>query len=185
MTKPCNKSVSNPSAQYTNLCDVGKQETLVLTKAKALIDLYISTSPVLSYLIALQMFYGLRISEVLGISSGDILFNGSIALRTLKNGENRIITPTIGLDYFVRCRSSGIKPFQDYNRFWIYRLYKAHNIILDNGFNNKKSVTHSFRHINTTLLRRDDVDKDIIKKSLGHKSEKTQIHYGRNKKRSD
>lgn len=178
-------SVSSPCAQNTKLCNVQDKENVIMLKAKALIEEYLNSCPVLSYFISLQMMYGLRVSETLNISSGDILFNGSISLRVSKGGENRIIVPIIGLDYFLRCRRGNVMPFKDFNRYWIYRLYKRYNIVLDQGDNKKKSVTHAFRHVNTSMLRKDKVDKDIIKKSLGHKKEKTQEYYGKNQKRDN
>jgi integrase len=148
-------------------------------RVKALVKEYTNNWDAIGYLVSLQHQHGLRISEVLNISPNDITRQGNIIIRTLKKGENRIVTPIIGLAYFIDCKRYNIYPFQDFDRFMIYRIYKKAGIVYKGKGNSKNSVTHAFRHLNTLSLKNDNIDKDIIKKSLGHKSEKTQSEYGK------
>ena len=173
------KSVSTPSAQYTKLCNSGNQgETLIKTilhKRNSILK----SEPKLWYIIDLLINSGCRITEILSINSTDILPNGTVKIKALKGGQNRIIASSDARDYLINCRTNCVNPFMDYNRFYIYRTFKKIGIKYVHSGNTKDSVTHAFRHANTEIQRKANVESNVIKAQLGHKKKSTQKHYGR------
>jgi len=168
-----NKSVKTPSAHNAILCEVQELFTPIIRKALFLSS-KLSPWPIsLRVLIDLQMRFGLRISEVLRINYSDLMPLGQIRIKASKRGKSRIINYSDDYDYLRFCRANGVKPFGDYDRFFIYREYKKQGIMLFHEKDKKYSVTHAFRHLLVTMLRNEVEDNSLISDVLGHKSRKS------------
>ena len=100
-------AVLSSSAQIATMCTVGNSVedalTRLLTKAYASKSISLSDFAVLT----LMNENGLRISEVLNIVSSDITSNCSIIIKGLKGSRDRLVTPTLGRDYWIRCKALG------------------------------------------------------------------------------
>lgn len=174
------KSVKKPSAHNAILCELQETFTPVVQKALFLSS-ELSPWPLsLRVLIDLQLHFGLRVSEVLKINYPDLMPLGRIRIKASKRGVSRIINYTDRYGYLEFCRKTGTSPFADYNRFFIYREYRKNGIMLFHEKDKKYSVTHAFRHLLVTMLRKDIADKSLISDVLGHKSKKSIESYIKN-----
>ena len=172
------KSVTTPSAQTTTQCNVpGHQESAASMITQARHDLKLYDSKI--YLIlCIQLAGGLRISEVLNIRPNDIDGLGNIRINASKGGNSRIVTCLESAEYLLWCRKNSVYPFADYNRFYIYRIYKKYNLMVQPVNSSRKAVTHAIRHIQATAARTANFDNSLISNKLGHKNPNTQKHYG-------
>lgn len=167
------KSVKTPSAHNAILCEVRNLFTPVVKKAMFLSSEFSPWPLSLRVLIELQLLYGLRVSEALSIGYADLMALGRIRIRASKRGTSRIINYADRYGYLEMCRRNGVKPFADFNRFFIYREYKKHGIMLFHEKDKKYSVTHAFRHLLVAMLKSEIDDKSLISDLLGHKSGKS------------
>lgn len=96
-----------------------------------------------------------------------------IVIKSLKKGKDRIVSYNDESGYLEYCRLNFVQPFSDYNRFFIYRLYKKNGLSLYHPASNKYSVTHAFRHLFAQMSSSSNVDKSLMSEFLGHKSKKS------------
>jgi integrase len=137
---------------------------------------------VLLAVIELQLFYGLRISECLNITTSDISNTGHIRIRGAKGSNDRIVIP-YKFASFWQNEAKAILPIgKVYSRFWFYRQYKNLGLYAIFGNSKVKSVTHLFRHLNILSLKESFNETDLTRKFIGHKSIKSTMHYERKKK---
>lgn len=173
------KAVPSPSAEIAihpqQLNDREKLQLIVNT-AKVQIK---KMSLVLYYCFVLQLEYSLRISEVLAIAPEDISYWGEIRIKTKKGGRDRLISSDTVREYVLKCKHLNMSPFQDLNDDYVYRSYKKAGLTLTLPGRKKASVTHIFRHISAMSARESNFGNDMISQKLGHKSSKTQEHYGK------
>ena len=125
------------------------------------------------------LFGGLRISEILGLRPGDILY-GSYAVRvsaeSAKGGKERIspVTPTtISL---LRGLAAGLQPYQ-----YIFsrkaRAYQTRMEKLSEKAGVRRVNPHMLRHTCATMQLDMGVDLETVRANLGHSSvEITQIY---------
>lgn len=171
------KSVPSSSALFTKECmavsESGSTEYIIKKQLEQLkmIDITIF------YIAVLQFRYGLRISEVLDIKSGDILLNGYINIHSKKKSKDRLIPIHDLTEFFFRFRNNGVSPFINYNRFYIYRIYKQVGISHKFGSRSRNSVTHFFRHNLVKSLKSDSIATETTKNFIGHKSIKSTESY--------
>jgi len=166
-------SAQNPVAHCAILCSSQEQSNPLVLKALSLSGSQSSLPRPLKVILSLQLFFGLRISEVLRLASSDLLALNRIRIRSSKRGKDRIISYSDPTGYLQKCRLNSLAPFFDYNRFNVYRLYKQNGLMLYLGINKKYSVTHLFRHLLATSLINEIDDKHLISDLLGHKSPKS------------
>lgn len=165
------KTLQQPRSQVDLLMQV-VQEARVSIKKKSL---------VLYYCFVLQLEYSLRISEVLSITPEDISYWGEIRIRAKKGGRDRLISSDTVREYVLKCKHLGINPFADLHKDYVYRSYKEAGLSFTLPGREKASVTHLFRHIMAESARTSGFGNDVITQKLGHKSAKTQEHYGQKK----
>lgn len=133
----------------------------------------------LYYLIEIMMSGGLRVTEALSIRPYDITMTGLVKIRSLKKGNEKIISPGNAKEYLLTCKRKSIYPFDGFDRFYIYREFKKIGMpTIPTGFG-KNAVTHIFRHLQVASLKEISEDKTVIKRYLGHKSIKSQENYGK------
>ena len=137
---------------------------------------------VLVAVIELQLYYGLRISECLNITTADISNTGHIRIRGAKGSNDRIVIP-YRFASFWQNEAKAILPIGNvYSRFWFYRQYKNLGLYAIFGNSKVNSVTHLFRHLNILSLKESFNETDLTKKFIGHKSINSTLHYERKKK---
>lgn len=166
-------AVKNPSAHNANLCSLLEQLNPVIRKALYLTSVY-STWPIaLRVLLDMQLKLGLRISEVLRLRPIDILSMDKVRIRASKRGRDRLVNYTDIYGYLNICKKTGMIPFLDYDRFFIYRLYKKEGLMLFHEKDKKYSVTHAFRHLLVQEITRQVEDVSLLSELVGHKSRKS------------
>jgi len=170
-------SDKNSGAQYTRLYDpqllqeLQKKLSGILSGKNSLVGEYEKA------VIELQFLYGLRISEVLNIHYSDILPNGSIRIKGLKNSNNRIVFPIQMRSFWFRFLMSESIPPRSYNRFYFYRLYKKLGLYQLSSSNQNASVTHMLRYTYIAQLLEAGETIDSIRQLIGHKNINSTIHY--------
>lgn len=177
--KPRTSSSPIPLAHTNQLCELDKQVDALYRTARLALDNLLKQSLPLAAILELQLLYGLRISEVLSIKSTDIMASGHIRIGGLKNSSSRIIIPVETRDWFLKQRGLNIPVFQDYDRFYIYRLYKKMGLHAVFNGRNKKSVTHLFRHLLIKSFKHNKIKTDESKEFIGHKAKKSTEVYER------
>lgn len=129
-----------------------------------------SVSVMLKSFIELQFAHGLRVSEVLGIRSNDLLSSHRIRIRSGKGSLKRVICHNDSTNYLDSCRLVGKSPFFDYSRFFVYRAYKKLGIDFSFGNGKHRSVTHAPRHFAALEIHQALKNKKIVSDFLRHKS---------------
>ena len=128
-------------------------------------------------LIELQLFFGLRVSEALGLTPGSYKGNGMFTVVTLKKNEDRIITIKHNIKELER-NYINILPLKDrYTRYYVYRLYKKLGIYKKYNNNTYYSVTHYFRHKIVQHLISEGISLKNITRYMGWRSEKSITYY--------
>lgn len=130
------------------------------------------------YLFRLQCVSGCRITEALNVDYLDIADNGSVLIKGLKGSNDRVIFDSELASYFLRYRISEVNPFVLMNRFTAYRNLKRLGIGIAKKGRKKASITHVFRNEYIRYSKQLTSNKATIAQSVGHKSTKSQDHYG-------
>lgn len=191
MTKKTNKynafdrinSVVSPNAQ-TNTKYVDSRE--ILDEITLKVEEVMSNNAVsiqLRRFIYLQSISGARVSELLNISSSDIISPTILRIKGLKRSSDRLLHIDRYCDYFSFCKLNQIQPFASLDRFYIYREYKKLGFVVSFLDSNKKAVTHSFRYRYIKKLKDNEVDISLIQKEIGHKTQKTTERYEQKSKK--
>lgn len=184
--KPATRAVVSPSALSTKLCE--HSNTAYTAKSKELLEreaILQLNYPLRAMLLLLQD-HGLRVSELLGISGGDIFKDGKVLIRGLKGSRNRIIhSGEIGA-YMESCAGVHGRIWVEYSRFWLYRELKKMGVILAHEGKERHSVTHAFRH--QYIAQANQIDGiETAQHSVGHRSSNSTKQYvnGQDKKGSN
>ena len=130
--------------------------------------------------LAVIMFSGtLRVSEALNIKSHHYSTANYFTIKGSKKSHDKFFIVSSELKYCQRSKLRGIHPFDDLNRFTVYRVFKKFGI--EGKFENssKNSVTHVFRHQAAQSGRLLEASEASISANLGHKVLKTTGLYGR------
>jgi integrase len=123
----------------------------------------------------------LRISEALAIEPKDISPTGKILIKSLKKGNERLISSGDAKEFLLICKTSNIKPFEGWNRFFVYREFKKLGIYFQSETSSKPSITHAIRHITTASNRTVTNSNEVLAQELGHKNKTTNQRYGKSK----
>lgn len=177
-------SLLKPSAQTITLCEPLPHgyEHILSSIEKVRADKTLPKE--LIVFIVFQFEHGLRVSELINISHEDITKIGDVVLKSSKGSNNKVLNGGEFRGYFVQCKKAFKNPFNTYNRFFIYRLYKKYGISFQSEKSSKLSVTHAFRHIHAQSLREENQSNDILAEKLRHKNSNNSKIYGKQKKNS-
>jgi integrase len=132
---------------------------------------------VLRCVIELQFLHGLRISEVLNITSLDITRNGRIRIKGLKGSFDRFVVSSNFTEFWTVTGQHLLPLSTTYSRFYFYREYKKLGIGAHFGNSLNKSVTHYFRHAVALDSQEKFENLTDTKMVLGHKSIKSTEKY--------
>jgi len=179
--KPNTNSVPTTVAQNKTRCEF--QETAVLEIATLLdrVARIKNQYPQMYYLCTVMIEGSLRVSEALAIRPQDITPTGKILIKSLKKGNERLISSGDAKDFILRCRANNTMPFQGWSRFFVYREFKKLGIYFQSSTSSKPSVTHAIRHIITASNRSVTNSNEVLAQELGHKNQKTNQRYGKAK----
>jgi len=176
------KVVQKSTAQSNNLCDDSSSESASFEWSLITFQKLMRRSHELAFLFLFQYETGCRISEVLDISYGDILSDGSVKIQGKKGSEARIITAGRCASWLIKCKKARCSPFRNFNRFFVYREYVKAGITFQSENSERKSVTHALRQKKAEVIRNETKDKELISKALNHKNPKNEKFYGKKKK---
>ena len=131
-----------------------------------------------AYEILLIMFRGgFRVSEVLNMSHSNIIGDTDVYIIASKNSRSkRIHVPELSKQ-LIKYKTFAITPFKGYSRFQIYRICKRLGLVIDNGANKNKSVTHSMRKMYIRESYNSSGSLIVAAEIVGHKSVKSTQHY--------
>lgn len=132
--------------------------------------------------IELLFMWGLRVSEVLQVNCSDISRSGNIRIKALKGSNFRVVRSSLYESFWLGADSSLLPLNSIYSRFYFYRLFKRLGIYGHFGNNCNNSVTHYFRHLRGLDVQNTYEDWELTAQSLGHKSTKSTIYYGKEKR---
>lgn len=171
------RSVQKPSAQYTILCDSSMDEVVRSNEVVELLTTDNSVSVLEKAVIELMFISGCRISQAISIKSSDISVSGKIRIKGSKGSDDIIAFPTMFRDFWTCNKNFISSVFIGYNRFYFYRLFKKKGLIKKLEHKINWNVTHSLRQLYIESLKNSEFDDELIKKSIGHKSIKSQEFY--------
>jgi len=178
-----NKSIPNPTAQYSTLCLPDNELESVNMRVWITCNSLKQSNPTLYIILTLQMSYGLRISEVLNLKGSDYRSYGKLFISGLKFSQNRYIVIN-ELDYFFKMyKGSTSLIFSHISRFYVYREYKKLGISFIFGNSKKSSVTHAPRHLTILQAKENKIDTKDTQVFIGHKSIKSTEHYENKEKK--
>lgn len=175
------KDLQNLNAQTNNLCESVNQEFGSYEWSEQKFQAIRKEHSELAYLFLFQYETSCRLSEAQLLDFTDILSDGRVKLKATKNSKDRIVEVGRCVKYLIHCRKARCGPFKTFNRFFIHRLYKKHAIIFQSAGSRKQSTTHAIRHAKVAILRKENIDNELISESLGHKNQKNQQYYGKEK----
>ena len=167
------RSVPCPPAQSNQLCSSQTDLDLLYNTAVYAIDKLMVECMPLACIIELQLLYGLRVSEVLAIHSNDILSSGHVMVKGLKGSESRLIIAVKTAEWLQAQKNKGRYIFMDFNRYYLYRLYKKLGLSAQFRNRRKKSVTHLFRHMLIKSFKHQKINTHDSQKFIGHKARKS------------
>ena len=164
------RSVPSPSAQANHLCAGSTDLDLLYNTAVHAIDKMMMECMPLACILELQLLYGLRVSEVLAIHSNDILSSGHVMVKGLKGSESRLIIAVKTAEWLQDQKNKGRYIFMDFNRYYLYRLYKKLGLSAQFRNRRKKSVTHLFRHMLIKSFKHQKINIHESQRFIGHKA---------------
>ena len=173
------KSGSSSDAQTPVMCNAGTDWEATHRAVRLALNKMFKEFKPLYYFTTIQMAGGLRVSEVLNISIYDITQTGLIKIKTLKGGSSKVISVSEAREFLFQCKKDTFLPWQNWNRFFVYREYKRFGVPSVRTGADRHAVTHLFRHLQTAELRLIGADERATAKFLGHKSLKSQKNYGK------
>lgn len=172
------KAVLSPSEPITTLSPAGEDLKELVNRLRSQAEKMKKYSPALYLIFELQLNSGCRISEVLDIRPGDIMINGNVRIRGKKGSSNRIISGGKAVDYLLKCKSNSVYPFRDFNRKFVWSIYKKFGIEIEVNSSGKKAVTHSLRHVMVSMSKQIEMPLTETAQYIGHKNKENTRKYG-------
>ena len=88
-----------------------------------------------------------------------------------------MVSAGMSTEYLITCRRKKVAPWSDWNRYFVYRLFKKYNIGIQLAGREKKSVTHAIRHSVAKSIKNNGFTIENSKQVLGHNSLKGTSYY--------
>lgn len=127
--------------------------------------------------ISLQFQSGARVSDLLKVTYRNITDNLNVIIRQGKGSRAIIVKPAEFEEFWKNVRDNKLSPFDLYNRFSIYRLYKKIGISYDEAGKLHKSVTHAPRKLLAQDIYERSNEITDAQAALGHKSNNSTKYY--------
>lgn len=176
-----NKSEPNPSAQIIKLCDGGMVAETQMGKYDDVVKKLKDVNIKLWVLVRILFDNGLRISECLNIKGTDISFNYQVKVFGLKGSSDRLINCSEFKDVLKLYRGSFVLVFNEFNRYYIYRVLKKYGLCHTYSGNVRASVTHQGRHLMGQSVRLIEGGDVSVSQALGHRNENNAKYYVKEK----
>lgn len=127
--------------------------------------------------VGLMFSAGLRISSLLMIDFTCISSNLVITIKQKKGSNTIYAQPIYFREVWRSIYENKLTPFELYDRFFFYRLFKRYDLVLKNGAGRNDSVTHAPRKYLANELYSQENDLEVAKDALGHKSISSTKYY--------
>lgn len=171
------RAVSTPMVQNDTLCSAGQYQGPAIPDLESKLEHLSRIHMSASIFARIQLQGGLRVSELLNVKARDIDKLGRMKVKGLKGSNDRIVDINAHLGFLAPYIKAGFLPWEQWDRFVVYRAYKKAGIGLDIEGGVKKAVTHALRHISTQLLEDNTEKMTAAKALLGHvSSSNTEIY---------
>lgn len=171
------KSVLSSTAQNTILCVQGSSSEEILNSYIAKVMACPGLSSIDKGIMLLCICEGLRISEVLSVTSNDWLSNSKVLIRGKKKSFDRVVS-VLYFGEVMRVFTKNMHSLASAgNRFYFYREMKKIGIVFKSGNSSKMSVTHAGRHLLADGIYQMGKDIELSQRTLGHKSVNSTMYY--------
>lgn len=177
VNKTLTKSVPIPPTQNVTLCETpGVPKPAILDIGSALEHL---SRLSISHMVfaSIQLEGALRVSELLATKAADVDKLGRLKVKGLKGSADKIVSIKEHMPFLKVYLASNYLPWENWDRFQIYRMYQKVGIKLNIEGGVRQSVTHALRHLSTQMLEDKSSTMDAAKVLLGHtNSANTEIY---------
>lgn len=170
-------AVSKPPAQYTTLWQAAGN---LAARNSIVVDLLTKPNELSALdqaVVEVMFLSGCRISQAIGIKPNQINVNGSIKIIGSKKSSDTIVFPVYSRNFWINNKSNIDSLLCLYSRFYFYRLFKKKGLVYKLNGKQNLNVTHSLRQLFIDSLAHSNIEPELIKKSVGHKSIKSQDFY--------
>jgi integrase len=171
------KSVVSPSAPSAGLCASGNDDFVAEYAVNFANFFENNKNEPLKFITGLLYCYGLRISEVLALTSECVIGENQLFIKGSKGSENRIIQVIYAPQCINSLLMSNVPLSAVFSRFYVYRELKKYGLYAYFDGNSNASATHLSRHLKVLELKKNKVPRETISKFIGHKSIKSLIYY--------
>lgn len=127
----------------------------------------------------LQVLWGLRISEVIGIQPNDVSPLGQIRIRGKKGSNNRYVIGYQFISVWTGYVKKGNVIEDERSRYYYYHKYVRFGLYSSKKGKENRSVTHAFRHSLVELLQSEGYELSEISGVIGHKNKNNIKYYER------
>lgn len=176
------ESAKKPVAHSAELCYIGKEDERLINATRLMLSVNSELDLVDKSVIELMFLNGLRVSEVLSISSNDIMLNGMIKIKGLKGSNNRMVVSQLFNEFWQNSIRNGFVLKDVRSRYYYHRLFIKKGIYYKATATEKRIVTHTYRHLFIRLMNNNNIGLNEIKQLIGHKSITSTLHYHDKKK---
>lgn len=128
---------------------------------------------------------GLRVSELLKITSKDIKESGFIVIHGSKGSSSRLISISENIDYWLKFKRLNIDMSSIISRFQVRRWFIKLGINEVKEGNKNSSQTSLPRNQFIAMLNQTDISETDKSRITGHKNVKNLGYYGRNSKKAN
>jgi integrase len=126
---------------------------------------------------------GCRVSEALNLHASDVTVLNDVLIRGSKGSADRLLRiPFLNGIGLHKVSGPGYL-FEDFNRYYIYRLCKLRGLYVRKDNRENYSVTHSFRNYYAWSMQSLAGTTVTTSNVMGHKSRKSILHYAPNSKK--
>ena len=171
------KSVVTPTAPYAGLCASGNGDFLEEYAINFANFFKNNKNEPLKFITGLLYCYGLRISEVLALTSECVISGNQLFIKGSKGSENRVIQVIYAPQCINSLLMSNVPLSAVFSRFYVYRELKKYGLYAYFDGNSNASATHLSRHLKVLELKKNNVPRETISKFIGHKSIKSLVYY--------
>lgn len=170
-------SGTNPVAQIENLLHTGSNSGRPIGVSDTQLEAIQRQDPQLYWLLQFLLSSACRISEALAIEPWDITENGMVKINTLKRGKPRIVHAGSAMKFLLDCKRNSLKPWKEFNRFYVHRQFKKYGIETHLPGRKKKTVTHLPRHYVAKQIQKAGMEIQLSQQALGQSSVKSTRYY--------